>query len=139
MNVPSIRPVVRGWALIDVMVTLPLLLPMSAQIYIGMTFRVQTWLGVPLPAEPASLSALTLLFASLTGLLGLLWALARWSTPSPRIAGIDVLGRVWVGALLVYFMVSSQIPLTFWLFVGIEWIGALHQAARLLQSRSRRA
>lgn len=120
--------VIRGWAAIDIVVTLPLVLPPTAAAYISLTYQIQTLLGVTTPALPDPLSPMTLLFASLTGLLGVLWALARWSQPARPLCLWDAIGRSWVGGLFTYFIVTGQIPITFWVFVSIEWVGACHQA-----------
>ena len=131
MSINHAQNAIKGWALVDALVTVPLVAPITARLYIEMTYHTQAMLGVSTPAAPAVLSGLTLLFASITGLLGVLWALARWSRPVARFGWTDVAGRLWVGGLFTHFILNEQIPLTFWVFVVIEWLGALHQTIRL--------
>jgi len=132
--------VLRAWALIDLIVTLPLLLPVIARPYIELIYRLQQMLFPAVPVGDTVLSDLTLLFAALTGALGVLWALARWLHPSHLLGSLDTSARVWVGGLIASFIVSGQVPTLLWLFVALEWLGAVHQGRTLvLASRQQRA
>lgn len=131
MSVARVRSTMRSWAVIDALITLPLLLPASAQGYIELVYSAQGWFILRMPVHPGELQPLLLMFAAVTGALGLLWALARWYVPEPRLGWLDTSARVWIGGLLAGFIIAGEVPVSLWAFVALEWLGAIHQAVIL--------
>ncbi|MES1942813.1 hypothetical protein PC39_01760 [Salinisphaera sp. PC39] len=128
------RRVVRAWAGFDLAVTGLLVLPPVARAFLGLLLEVNAFLG---GAGPERLTALGLLFVCITGALGVVWAAARLLRPTRVLGGIDAGARLWVGALIAWFVVTGGVPAIFLLFTVSEWAGGLHQGWTLLRPGSR--
>ena len=126
---PAFAPVLRGWAWLDLVVTGVLAIPPLAPLFIALVFALDGALGGS--AEPTPYDATQRFFVSLAGTLGVLWAWARIRMPLAPLGWADTIGRVWVGALLVYFIVFEGGPRSLCLFVSTELAGAVHQFAVL--------
>jgi hypothetical protein len=126
---PSARValVVRACAALDLVVTACLAVPPLAR-------ALLMGIAPDLP-DPGGFAWL---FVHVTGVLGVLWAGARLARPTPLLGWADAAGRAWVGALILWAVVSGDAPRAFLLFVATEWGGSLAQAA-VLRKRSGRA
>jgi len=116
--------VIRRFAWLDLVVTAPLALPVVAPVLFSALAQLDGTFGsvTPLPVlEPAHW-----LFVHLTGVLGVVWALARLQLPDPRLARIDAIGRIVVAGLIVW-AVAVGAPRVFGLFVATELAGAAAQ------------
>jgi len=116
---------IQGIAAFDLLITGLLALPPSARWFIGMLYRVNTWMGGGL--TPPSLTPLGWLFVNLAGALGVLWALVRLRWPLPRLAWVDIGGRLWVAGLLGFYLVNPALPRALLIFVITELGGAAIQ------------
>lgn len=116
--------VIRFWAALDLIVTLPLAVPFAARGLLAILTRLNEALG--LPGAAAILPAVGMLFACLTGALGVTWALARLRHPQPRLGRLDAWARLWVGAVILG-AVFDGLPAVFAVFVVSEWLGAASQ------------
>lgn len=129
---PRKLTVVRLWAALDLVVTGVFVLPPVAMWVLGVLLDVNAWFGGQ--AHTADFSGFGLLFLCLTGTLGVTWALARLIRPGWWLGMIDAVARLWVGALIVYFVFAHGVPGILLLFVISEWAGGLHQGWALLNS-----
>lgn len=129
------RRIVRAWAGFDLVVTGLLVLPPVAFGFLKILVTVNGFFGGQ--TMPAGLSGLGLMFVCVTGALGVVWALARLLNPSRPLGAIDAAARLWVGALIAYFVVARGVPVVFLLFVVSEWAGGVHQAL-VLAGRAQR-
>jgi hypothetical protein len=127
---------VRLWALVDLVATGPLLVPVSALWFIDALLRLNELFAEPMPAP--ELAGLQLFFVCLAGALGVLWALVRLSCPLPTLSLADVLGRLWVAGLIAVFISKEGLPAVLWCFVLTETAGAVHQSANLLRRGAQR-
>lgn len=116
--------VIRFWAGFDLIVTLPLAVPFAARALLDLLVQLNESLG--LPGAAAILPAVGMLFACLTGALGVTWALARLIHPQPLLGRLDAWARLWVGAVIVGAVVDG-LPAVFLLFTLTEWLGAAWQ------------
>ncbi|ASK35457.1 hypothetical protein [Alloalcanivorax mobilis] len=118
------RRTVRFWAGLDLLLTLPLVLPPTARLLLDTLVWLNHGLGLPGVMGPRP--ALAMLFACLAGALAVTWALARWTQPLAALGRLDAWARIWVGALILGAVLDG-LPAVLVLFVITEWAGALHQ------------
>ncbi len=117
--------IIRFWAIFDLIITGILAIPFTAELFIQLLYTINGLLGSN--GSPPAFDAIHWLFVCFTGGLGVLWAIARISQPTSLLSKIDATGRLWMTALLIYFIFLRQAPLALLLFVVSELIGALHQ------------
>jgi hypothetical protein len=126
MNLETVRRrKVRLWAMIDSSVSYPLALPPLAEHFLNLLYVVNGKLGGD-PVAPA-FSPMQLFFVSLTGSLVAIWCVARYLKPIGLFALIDGWGRVWVSALIVWFVAIEGAPRVLLLFIVTEMAGAFAQ------------
>jgi hypothetical protein len=126
MNLDSVRRrKVRLWAMIDSSVSYPLALPPLAAHFVDLLYMVNGKLGGD--AVAPQFSPMQLFFVSLSGSLIALWCIARYLKPIGLFALIDGWGRVWVSALIVWFVVVEGAPRVLLLFIATEMAGAVAQ------------
>ena len=126
MNLDTVRRrKVRLWAMIDSSVSYPLALPPLAQHFIDILYVVNGKLGGVAVAPP--FSAMQLFFVSLAGSLVAMWCVARYLKPIGVFALVDGWGRVWVSALIVWFVAVEGAPRVLLLFIATEMAGAVAQ------------
>lgn len=118
------KRIARGWAGLDLVVTGAMALPPVAGPFIDLIHRV-SGLAEP-PTDP-----LRTFFVCLAGALGVLWALARLHDPRRELVLADTIGRLWVAALIGWFVLAEGAPGVLLLFVVTELAGAAHQAQAL--------
>lgn len=126
----SFPGIVRTVAAFDLGLTALLVWPAAALELIEGLYRVNALLGGD--ATAPGFHSLHDLFVSLTGVLGVLWALARLLDPKPLLAGLDVAGRLVVAALIVVAVVGGKAPAILFVFVATEVAGAVWQGMALL-------
>lgn len=112
--------VVRAFAALDLAVTGALAVPPLARALFATL--------APAMPDPGGFAWL---FVHVTGVLGVLWAAVRLARPTRLLAWADAAGRAWVGALILWAVVTGDAPRVFLLFVATEWGGTLAQAAVL--------
>ncbi|HVP28742.1 MAG TPA: hypothetical protein VMW35_06230 [Myxococcota bacterium] len=132
MNAGRAAHVVRGFAMLDLLVTFPLALPGWANVFFDLLYRATEIVG-PVGVR-FGFSELAWLFVHLSGVLGVLWALARLATPTRFLAALDAAGRCAVAVLLVRALQEGA-PAGLWLFVATELAGAVAQGAVVLRER----
>ena len=118
--------VIRGWAALDLAVSALFALPPLAALLVRLLYSLNGRLGgasVAPPFEPVQW-----LFVCLMGGLGVVWAVARLVEPVRTLGLIDAVARLWVGALIAYFVFARGAPTVLLLFVATEIGGALHQS-----------
>lgn len=123
----SARRTVRFWAGLDFLVTLPLAIPPGVAVLLDLLNGISQAFGA---TGGLSLSATGLLFACLTGALGVTWAVARWWRADAGLGRLDAVARLWVGAVIVVAVLQG-LPSVLLLFVVTEWAGAAHQLVSL--------
>jgi len=112
--------VVRACAALDLLVTGCLAVPPLARALFATL--------APAMPDPGGFAWL---FVSLTGVLGVLWAVVRLARPTRWLGWADAAGRAWVGALILWSVVAGDVPRVLLLFVATEWGGTLAQVAAL--------
>jgi hypothetical protein len=117
--------IVRGWALLDLVVTAPLVLPPTAALFVKLLCALDGLAGGS-TASPA-FDALHWFFVCLAGALGVAWAIARLVEPVRPLGRIDAFARLWVSALIAWFVLSRGAPVVLLAFVATELGGAVHQ------------
>jgi hypothetical protein len=118
--------VIRGWAVLDLTVSALFALPPLAALLLDVLYSLNGRLGgvsVAPPFEPVHW-----LFVCLMGGLGVVWAVARIVEPMRKLGLIDAAARLWVAALIAYFVFVRGAPVVLLLFVATELGGALHQS-----------
>ncbi len=117
---------VRIIASIDLAMAVVLAIPFTASLVLDYVFRVDRLLGFDtLPVDPRPSLVLLL---NLAGVMAAVWAIARLTTQTPRLARLDVWRRVVVAALIVYYvLLRDQTPVLL-LFVLTELAAAIWQA-----------
>ncbi len=128
---------IRFWAAGDLIVTGLLVFPPVATRLLELMLNINAWFGGP--SGPQALSDFGLLFVSMFGTLGVVWALARLLRPTWWLGMIDAVARFWVGGLIAYFVCARGVPGILLLFVISAWAGGLHQGFRLISSRQKSA
>lgn len=124
--------VVRGWAVLDLVITALLAIPPLAGVFVNVLYALNGYLGgvsARPPFEPVHW-----LFVCLAGGLGVTWAVARIALPMRLLGRIDGVARLWVGALLAYFVFARGAPPVLLAFLVTELAGALHQLWSLRNS-----
>lgn len=129
------RRIIRLWAGFDLAVTGLLVLPPVAYGFLSILIEINAFFGGR--ATLADFPDLGLLFVCIAGALGVVWALARLLRPTWTLGAIDAVARLWVGALIAYFVVLEGVPVVFLLFVISEWAGGLHQGLALARPGER--
>lgn len=133
MKLPDIEHVpprtVRFWALFDTGV-LALALPFTAPLFLRGLYWLNGMLGRT-AAVPA-LDPLAMFFVNLSGLMVLVWIVARLLHPSGTMALIDTIGRCAVSLLIAYYIVAEDLIPILWLFIGTEMAGAIAQLRAML-------
>ena len=115
----------RFWAFVDSSVSYPLALPPLARHFIDLLYAINGKLGGDATAPP--FSPMQLFFVSLAGSLVAMWCIARYLKPIGLFALIDGWGRVWMSALIVWFVAVESAPRVLLLFIVTEMIGAVAQ------------
>ena len=128
---PSHQKLIRAWAGVDLALTGLLVFPPVAASFISLMLGFGGLFGGRATLE--SLGSFGLMFVSITGALGVVWAVARLLRPTRTLALADAVARTWVGGLILYFVLFAGVPVVFTLFVVTEWAGAAHQGLRLLR------
>ena len=102
------RRLTRAFAWLDLAITLPLAIPYLGEWVITLLYRLDYALGwytgFPL------LNPVSALFIHVTGLLGVVWALARLYDPSEFNMRIDALGRLAVSVLILLAIYQGATP-----------------------------
>lgn len=124
---------VRFWAWLDSSVALWLGLPPLARGFVHALYAVNGWLGGA--AQPPPFAPIQWFFACLCGALVGLWCAARLAWPNARLAFADVLGRVWIAGLLIWFVAAEGAPRVLLVFVLTELAGAVAQWRALAPRR----
>jgi hypothetical protein len=130
-----LRRVVRGFAVYDLVITLPFLTPWTAAAMLQVFQQVH--LALSLGGEPMPAFALQhVFFVSLFGVLAVIWALVRILQPTALHGAIDTGGRALVSAWMVLALTqgASQVIGS---FLVMEAVGAVVQGAVLWSLRQR--
>ncbi|MBW2241502.1 MAG: hypothetical protein JRH01_05905 [Deltaproteobacteria bacterium] len=101
--------------------TAALAIPPVARGFFELLYRIQGALfeTTPLPSLPP----VAWLFVNIAGVLGVVWAIVRIRRPSTSLALTDAIARCFVAALIVYYVVTTPVPLVFLAFVATEVVG----------------
>jgi hypothetical protein len=118
--------VIRGWAVLDLAVSALFAVPPLAALVLRLLYSLNGRLGGASVAPP--FESVHWLFVCLMGGLGVAWAVARLVEPVRTLGLIDAVARLWVGALIAYFVFARGAPTVLLLFVATEIGGALHQS-----------
>ncbi len=124
----DLRRAMRRWAALDLAVTALLVWPGTSIPFLRALYAVNTLFGGD--ATLPEMHGMHLLFVSLSGVLGVLWALARLLEPRPLLAALDSIGRVAVALFIALAVVGGKGPAILFLFVATELAGAVEQGYR---------
>lgn len=113
----------RRVAWLDLWLFAPLALPFFAEVYVAILLTLHQALG--LGGGLPGFAPFHWIFINATGVLAVLWALARLRLPLRDLVLADAYGRVCVAALLVYWIWRGASPV-FALFILTELGGALY-------------
>ena len=134
MNLDRVRRrKVRFWALVDSSVSYTLALPPLAEHFVSLLYYVNGKLGGV--ATAPAFTPLQLFFVCLSGSLISLWCVARYLKPIGLFALIDGWGRVWVSALIVWFVAVEGAPRVLLLFIVTEMLGAIAQLHEVYRTK----
>lgn len=125
---------IRVVAWLDMVITLPFALPFVAGALIEFIHFADEQLGLGTPAATFEFGPISMMFVHITGVLGVIWALARLRFPLPELARIDAIARLAVALLITLAIVQGATPLL-GLFVLTEIGGSISQR-RFLTTRS---
>lgn len=117
---------IRIAAILDLLVTWPLVIQPAAECYLHIAYMLNAQLPGTTAALP-HLPVLAWLFVNLTGALAVLWALVRLLHSKPALGTADALARLWVATLFACYIVFGGLPPIFWAFVGTELLGTFIQ------------
>jgi hypothetical protein len=117
--------VIRGWAVLDLVVSAVFAVPPLAALLVGLLYALNGRLGGA--AAAPSFEPVHWLFVCLMGTLGMVWAVGRLVEPVRTLGLIDAVARLWVSALIAYFVFAGGAPVALVLFIATELGGALHQ------------
>ena len=102
------RRATLAFAWLDLAITLPLAIPYVGEWVITLIYRLDYALGwytgFPL------LNPVSMLFVHVTGVLGIVWALARLHDPSEFNTRIDAIGRLAVSVLIMLAIYQGATP-----------------------------
>lgn len=103
------RRATLAFAWLDLAITLPLAIPYVGEWVITLIYRLDYALGwytgFPL------LNPVSMLFIHVTGVLGIVWALARLHDPSEFNTRIDAIGRLAVSVLIMLAIYQGATPI----------------------------
>ena len=134
MNLDRVRrKTVRFWAMVDAAVSYTLALPPLAEHFLSALYFLNGKLGGD-PTVP-EFPPIQLFFVCLTGSLVCIWCLARYLKPIGLFALIDGWGRVWISALIIYFVAFAGAPRVLLVFVLTEMAGAVVQLREVYKRR----
>lgn len=117
--------VIRGWAALDLVLCASFAVPPLAVLFVSLLYALNGLLGGVSAAPP--FEPVHWLFVCLMGGLGVAWAIARIVQPVRPLGVIDAVARLWVGALIAYFVLARGAPPVLLAFLATELGGALHQ------------
>ena len=129
---PDSRLCIRLFAAFDLPIVACLAVPDLAALFMQALSALGVLIGWA-PLAPVD-TPLSWLFVHVAGVLGVLWALARLTTPSVLLGTLDVLGRCLVAALIVAAMRIGNVSGVLWLLVMTELTGAVAQAWLLVRA-----
>lgn len=118
------RAIIRGFAWLDLAVTLPFAIPFVAEATIAFIYRIDAAMGFATP--PGAFGPAQMMFVHIMGVLGVVWALARLQSPGETLARLDGLGRVMVAALILHAINWGASPIL-GLFIATELAGSIAQ------------
>lgn len=113
----------RRVAWVDLWLFAPLALPFFSEIYIAIVLTLHQALG--LSGALPGFSPFHWVFINATGILAVLWALARIRFPVRELVLADAYGRICVAIVLVFWIWRGATPV-FAAFVVTELAGALY-------------
>lgn len=122
----------RRWAALDLAVTALFVWPGTSIPFLRALYAVNAFLGGD--ATLPEMHGVHLLFVSLSGVLGVLWALARLLDPRPLLGALDSVGRVAVAIFIALAVVGGKGPAILFVFVATELAGAVDQAYRAVRT-----
>ncbi len=135
MNLDRVRrKTVRFWAVVDAAVSYTLALPPLAEHFLSALYFMNGKLGGD-PTVPA-FAPIQLFFVCLSGSLVSIWCVARYLKPIGLFALIDGWGRVWISALIIYFVAFGGAPRVLLVFVATEMAGAVVQLREVYKRRA---
>ncbi len=117
--------VIRGFAAFDLVVTGLFAVPWTATLVLSLIYELHS---VLIYANPPGfvIDTMTLAFANIMGVIGVLWAVVRLKRPTRDYARWDAIGRFYVAVVLLWHIAGSLSPI-FLAFVATELIGSVWQ------------
>ena len=123
----------RFWAIVDSSLSYTLALPPLAEHFISLLYNINGKLGGT--ANGPAFTPMQMFFVCLSGSLIGLWCIARYLKPIGLFALIDGWGRVWISALIIYFVGFGGAPRVLLVFVVTEMAGAVAQLREVYKRR----
>lgn len=120
---------VKTLCLLDIAVTAWLAIPGLAQQFFVALYWLDGQLG--LDSVQPDFAPLHWMLVNLAGALGVLWNSARLRDASGQLHRIDAWARLWVGGVLLYYVVFAGVTPVILAFVATELLGS----AAWLQAR----
>ncbi|RKH55076.1 hypothetical protein [Corallococcus aberystwythensis] len=135
MSPSLLQRAVRGFAVYDLVVTLPFATPWTAGAMLGVMRWVHEGLALGGEAMPA-FASVHLFFVALFGVLAVIWALVRILQPTALHGAIDTVGRGLVASWMVLALMQGATQVL-GAFLVMEAAGMFVQGALLLGARRR--
>lgn len=114
---------VRRLSWVDVLLVGPLAVPGVSHLIISLIGWLDAALG--LNSSIVTVNPMGMLFMNVVGVLAISWCIVRIQAPSVLLARLDILARLAVSALILYYMFVWGVTAVLLVFLVSELIGAV--------------
>lgn len=126
---------VRAFTWLDLIVCAAFAIPVASNVTLSLLNTLSSQLGL----APVGISTATAgFFVNLAGLFGVLWNIAMLSSQDRKLHQVDLMARVWLIGVIVFYMAGYQLSAIFAVFIVTEIVGGWFKW-RWLQSDTNRA
>jgi hypothetical protein len=135
----TIRRIILGGAIYDILVTGMLAVPPLTLFGINVLFAINNWLGFNDP--PPVFDAVHLLFVSLFGLWVMAWAIERFRSANLSYVRVDLAMRIAVLLVLLWYVLTSKTYGIIYLFIAADilWAAINWWGSRIFSEAEREA
>ncbi len=114
--------IVRAFTWVDLIVCASFAIPIAS----GLTLSLLNTLSLQLGFAPVGVSSATAgFFVKLAGLFGVLWNIVMLRSQDTKLHQLDLVARVWLIAVIVFYMAEFNLSALFAVFIVTEVVGGL--------------